>query len=541
MAVATGQSFGNFQVVRLLGEGGFGEVYEAENPFLQRKAAVKVLHTGMVQDPELVRRFLNEARAASGIRHPNIIEVFDAGVTPDGAPYILMEFLEGDSLQKAILQQGRMPLRTVQEIVRQAGSALSAAHAAGIVHRDLKPENIYLVPDVQCPLGIRVKVLDFGIAKIKHRDDQNSTLKTQAGLLMGSPAYMSPEQCRDSSDVDLRSDIYSLAIMVHEMLSGVPPFASKSATEMLVLQMTADPPPLRTQLPDLPDFVEQAVLRALAKDREKRYASADYFVGALLGSYPAQTTQGTPKPAGPSATGLMRPSGFDLSAPMRDEAAAALGGLDGFSRRLGGTPSPSPLVGPNVTTLSRATGEVSPVPSASELDLEAVKPRRWPIFAALTLVACVVGAVVAWKSGVLPMRKAQEAPRSTLPVPPPPPPPLPPPEPAKVRLQIHSSPSGAAVVDSQDGLALGVTPFDKTYPQGAGHMDLVIRMAGYKDKSVSVDLAVNSTTSVDLERVEEARVPVLRKPKASAADRRRPAPARKPTTTHDEEEEWRVH
>jgi serine/threonine protein kinase len=541
MAVATGQSFGNFQVVRLLGEGGFGEVYEAENPFLQRKAAVKVLHTGMVQDPELVRRFLNEARAASGIRHPNIIEVFDAGVTPDGAPYILMEFLEGDSLQKAILQQGRMPLRTVQEIARQAGSALSAAHAAGIVHRDLKPENVYLVPDVQCPLGIRVKVLDFGIAKIKHRDDQNSTLKTQAGLLMGSPAYMSPEQCRDSSDVDLRSDIYSLAIMVHEMLSGVPPFASKSATEMLVLQMTADPPPLRAQLPDLPDYIEQAVLRALAKDREKRYASVDYFVGALLGSYPAQTTQGTPKPAGPSATGMVRPSGFDLSAPIRDEAAAPVG-LDGFSRRLGGTPSPSPLVGPNVTTLSRATGEVSPIPSASELDLEAVKPRRWPMFAAFMLVVCVVGAVVAWKSGVLSMGKAREASRPTLPVPPPPPPSSRPPEPANIRLQIHSSPSGAAVVDSKDGLALGTTPFDQTYPRGAGRMDLVIRMAGYQDKTVNVDLAGNSTTSVDLERVEEPRAPVLRKTKASAAERRRPAPARKPPPpTHDEEEEWRVH
>jgi len=226
MAVVAGQSFGNFQVVRLLGEGGFGEVYEAENPFLQRRAAIKVLHTGMVQDPELVRRFLNEARAASAIRHPNIIDVFDAGVTPEGEPYILMEFLDGDSLQKILLERGRIPMRTVQEIVRQAGSALSAAHTAGIVHRDLKPENLFLIPDEGMAMGFRVKVLDFGIAKINHRDDQNSTMKTQAGLLMGSPAYMSPEQCRDSSDVDLRTDIYSLAIMVYEMLSGVPPFVS---------------------------------------------------------------------------------------------------------------------------------------------------------------------------------------------------------------------------------------------------------------------------------------------------------------------------
>jgi len=127
MAVVTGQSFGNFQVVRLLGEGGFGEVYEAENPFLQRRAAVKVLHAGMVQDPELVRRFLNEARAASAIRHPNIIDVFDAGVTPDGEPYILMEFLAGDSLQKILLQQGKLDLATVQEIVDAARKTLGRA------------------------------------------------------------------------------------------------------------------------------------------------------------------------------------------------------------------------------------------------------------------------------------------------------------------------------------------------------------------------------------------------------------------------------
>ena len=151
MAVVAGQSFGNFQVVRLVGEGGFGEVYEAENPFLQRRAAIKVLHTGMVQDAELVRRFLNEARAASAIRHPNIIDVFDAGVTIAGEPYILMEFLEGDSLQKILLERGRIPLRTVQEIARQAGSALSAAHAADIVHRDLKPETFFSFPTRGCP------------------------------------------------------------------------------------------------------------------------------------------------------------------------------------------------------------------------------------------------------------------------------------------------------------------------------------------------------------------------------------------------------
>ncbi|HEX7507700.1 MAG TPA: serine/threonine-protein kinase, partial [Polyangia bacterium] len=380
MAVVAGQSFGNFQVVRLLGEGGFGEVYEAENPFLQRRAAIKVLHTGMVQDPELVRRFLNEARAASAIRHPNIIDVFDAGVTPEGEPYILMEFLDGDSLQKILLERGRIPMRTVQEIVRQAGSALSAAHTAGIVHRDLKPENLFLIPDEGMAMGFRVKVLDFGIAKIKHRDDQNSTLKTQAGLLMGSPAYMSPEQCRDSSDVDLRTDIYSLAIMVYEMLAGVPPFASKSATEMLVMQIMTDPPPLRQHVPDVPDYVEETVMRALAKDREVRFANVDYFVGALHGTYPALTVQGTASSPGARLDGP--PSGSIYSSNglgyQRTPAPVLVGN---YASRVGLTPGPVPVPNPTITTLSHATGEASPppLPSDSDMRLEDVRPKRWPL------------------------------------------------------------------------------------------------------------------------------------------------------------------
>ena len=184
---------------------------------------MKVLHTALAQDAELVRRFLNEARAASAIRHRNIIEVFDAGVTPEGAPYILMEFLEGVLLQRRLAERGRLTLPQTLEIARQAGSALAAAHAAGIVHRDLKPENLFLVPDLGPPGGERVKILDFGIAKIKRAGGTGGTLRTQTGLIMGSPAYMSPEQCKDSADVDLRSDIYSFAIIVYEMLTGRTP------------------------------------------------------------------------------------------------------------------------------------------------------------------------------------------------------------------------------------------------------------------------------------------------------------------------------
>jgi serine/threonine protein kinase len=277
----SGQIFGNFRIVRLIGEGGFGEVYLAENPLIGRRVAVKVLHAALAQDPELVRRFLNEARAASAIHHPNIVEVFDAGGTSEGAPYILMEFLEGVSLQERLADRGRFALPQVLDIASQAGSALDAAHAAGIVHRDLKPENLFLVPDADLPGGERVKVLDFGIAKMKHGGGTGGTVRTQRGLIMGSPAYMSPEQCKDSADVDLRSDIYSFATILYEMLAGRTPHVAATGTELLVMHLTETPLPLRELVADVPARVEAAIMRALARAREARFGSMADFLNAL--------------------------------------------------------------------------------------------------------------------------------------------------------------------------------------------------------------------------------------------------------------------
>jgi serine/threonine-protein kinase len=509
-------------VVRLLGEGGFGEVYEAENPFLQRRAAIKVLHTGMVQEPELVRRFLNEARAASAIRHPNIIEVFDAGVTPSGEPYILMEFLEGDSLQKLLLQRGRMPLRTVQEIARQAGSALSAAHAAGIVHRDLKPENLFVIPDTAMPLGLRVKVLDFGIAKVKHRDDQVSTMKTQAGLLMGSPSYMSPEQCRDSSDVDLRSDIYSLAIIVYELLAGVPPFASKSATEMLVLQITADPPPLRPQVADLPDYVEQTVMRGLAKNRDDRYASVDYFIGALLGTYPALTAQGNSATT-PTVSGVRADLAARGFAAQPTPAPVAFG-----ESRAGLTPAPLGAPGSTITTLSQATGETGRMPSSSseaDVDWDTPKARRWPWVALPTALAAAAVAFFALRPVPAPPTPAPVAPVAN----------------PTIVWSIRTDPAGAAVVDLADGSVLGTTPLQKPFARGSGSKSLVVRLAGYKDESLTVGLDENSASAIDLKRIEAPATVPAKPPTALPQVRKKPAVPTAHKAPHSEEDEWRVH
>jgi serine/threonine-protein kinase len=351
MALQAGRAFGNYRIVRLLGEGGFGEVYLAENPLLERRVAVKVLHTGLAKDPELVRRFLNEARAASAIRHRNIIEVFDAGLTPEGAPYILMEFLEGISLQKCLADKGRLSVTRVLYIARQAGSALGAAHAAGIVHRDLKPENLFLVPDATMPGAERVKILDFGIAKIRRSGSAGGTLRTQSGLIMGSPAYMSPEQCKDSADVDFRSDIYSLGVILYEALSGKTPFAAATGTEMLVMHLTATPAPLG--LTDVPAHVNTAVLRALAKERAERFDSVASFVRALLGERVGAETAA----AGPSKAGTSAPA---TGQPASDAGRAA--------------------AAPSLTTFSRATGEVE-LSAVDEPAPALARTRRWPLVA----------------------------------------------------------------------------------------------------------------------------------------------------------------
>lgn len=351
MTLQAGQLFGNYRVVRLIGEGGFGEVYLVENQLIQRRAAVKVLHPELAQNAELVHRFLNEARAASAICHPNIVEVLDAGSTPDGAPYILMEFLEGVSLQKRLADRGRHALPQVLDIANQVGSALVAAHAAGIVHRDLKPENLFLVPDTRAPNGERVKILDFGIAKIRLGSSSGGTVKTRTGLILGSPAYMSPEQCKDTGDVDVRSDVYSFATILYEMLVGTTPHVAASGTELLVMHLTRTPTPLRELVPQVPAKVDAAIMRGLAREREDRFPSMGSFIVALCA---------------------------DLAVPATNRILHTEVQVAGSIPVTGMNPTASP---PRGTTFSRATGEIEEADERDEELFAATRNRRWPLIA----------------------------------------------------------------------------------------------------------------------------------------------------------------
>ncbi len=277
-----------YEITSLLGKGGMGAVFLARHRRLPgRQVAVKVLQNGAGLNPELFARFRREAEIASQLGHPNIIEVLDFDTLPDGTPFLLMEYLRGESLE-ARLARGPLPLAEALAIVRQIGSALQAAHRAGVVHRDLKPANVFLLPS---DTGERVKLLDFGISKIL----DSQTLQTQDAVLIGTPMYMAPEQALGkNSEIDARTDLFALGCIVYEMLSGTPPFAGEgsSVVQVVFRIVHTHPEPLANRCPEAPAQVVAAVERALSKDPKDRYPDVASFITELTGS-PLQALPGT--------------------------------------------------------------------------------------------------------------------------------------------------------------------------------------------------------------------------------------------------------
>jgi serine/threonine protein kinase len=292
-----GTVVGSYRVIAKLNEGGMGAVYRAEHALIGKPAAVKVLLPELSMNRDIVNRFFNEARATTQIRHPGIVEVFDFGYLPDGQAYLVMEFLDGEPLSRRIHRLGQFDEASASALLRAVCSALAAAHASGIVHRDLKPDNIFLVRDPE--VGERPKLLDFGIAKLA--DTAHSPVsKTRTGTVMGTPTYMSPEQCRGAGDIDHRSDLYSLGCILHELVCGRPPFVAEGAGEIIGAHQFVAPEPPSRYRPGLSPYMESIIVRLLAKRPEDRIQTAHELAWALGGSGTAPPVQGAPRPRAPT-------------------------------------------------------------------------------------------------------------------------------------------------------------------------------------------------------------------------------------------------
>src|SRR5215813_5320747 len=293
-----GELIGHYRIESLIGIGGMGEVYLARDLQLGRKAALKLLPERLTADETQLSRFKSEARSASALNHPNILTVYEIG--SDGKrQFIATEFIEGVTL-RASLADGRMNLRAALEIAVQVASALTAAHEAGVVHRDVKPENIMLRPDGYA------KVLDFGIAKLAeegsapedHELATTALLQTRPGLILGTVRYMSPEQARGQK-VDARSDIWSLGVVLYEMVAGIPPFLGETPSDCIASILTKEPPPLYDMLPDVPMKFEAVLQKALRKDRDERYQTTREMLANL------RTLKSELELAGPTRPGLI--------------------------------------------------------------------------------------------------------------------------------------------------------------------------------------------------------------------------------------------
>ncbi|MCZ7678141.1 MAG: protein kinase [Sandaracinaceae bacterium] len=449
-----------YRVESRIGEGGMGAVYLARHVHLQKGFAVKVLNDIIAGKDNAVERLRQEAMAAAKIDHENIVDVVNFDRTEDGAVFIVMELLKGESLADCI-GRGPVELHRAVPITFQICRALHAAHEHGIVHRDLKPENVFLTEKGGRTL---VKVLDFGISKIKSADAEQVRM-TRTGQLVGTPLYMSPEQARGETDVDRRVDVYAMGVILYEMITGAPPFEGRNYFELLWKHGNEPPPPMKERNPNvyIPEALEEVVSRALAKSRDERYGTMDELEEAVAA-------------AAPEVPGLPPLASLPPERPS--------------------TPGRVIRARPQA---SSTAGERPAAAATAEVELPTRKP--WPLVAVGVGAALALGAVVyalstggepAAETAAPPVAEAprpeapDEAPRETVEAPSPPVGVDPPPrvEPARVSVALDSTPSGAEV--RLGDRVLGTTPL--VVPLGVSEEAVALSFSreGYLPQTVSV-------------------------------------------------------
>ncbi len=419
--IAVGETVGNYRVTAKLGEGGMGQVFLAEHPVIGSKVAIKAVHSHFARNPEVVSRFVTEARAVNQIGHENIVSITDFGTTPAGDFYFVMEYLHGQMLSDEI---GRpFPARRALNIAAQIADALQASHDQGVIHRDLKPGNILLIE--REGTADFVKVFDFGLAKLigkEGRDGAIPTHSTGAGIVMGTPFYMSPEQCAGTAEVDQRCDIYALGVILFEMLTGCVPFTGDGYGEVMLKHVNEAPPSVCALVPALPATVDQILQQAMAKAPSDRFQSMAELRLALL-----------------------------------DVAATLPAAPDARPRRLSG---PSDIV-------RGGTGEL--------IFTEHPRPKRKHRGMFLAgAAALAVGAVanLGFRRAAPPAAAALPAASQAAATP------------EAVRVNFSSDPGGATV-SRKDGTVLGTTPLSTQIAYSDTPVEVLIQKPGFQPKTVA--------------------------------------------------------
>jgi eukaryotic-like serine/threonine-protein kinase len=490
-----GTQIGNYEVRKKLGEGGMGSVYLAEHPHIGKKVALKVLHAEYANNEDVVARFFNEAKAVNDIQHPNIVDIVDYGVIHDESGktvYFIMEFLAGEALTGLIGREAPLPPERALTICIQVADALAASHQKGIIHRDLKPDNVMLIQRRR--VQDFPKVLDFGIAKLT--GDQAGSRRTRTGIVMGTPAYMSPEQCEGKGLIDSRTDVYALGILLYEMLTGRVPFAGEGYGEVLVQHLTQPPVKLTTIRAAIPPHVEAVVLKALEKRPEARYPNMEEFMRAMADPV------GYVEAHGGLSAFLQTPiTPSDNPAPM--PMVSPLTPVPGTLTSL--TPAPGHLTATGTpTTLSGGAGEVAGAGGGKKLG----------IIAAVAVAAVIGGgAFLATRGGddgqaaaTLDEPVQPDPLEVTEPVEPVIPEPMvvtdaavaeTPPAPVKVTVKVESSPAGASVFVGDERKARGQTPLELEFEHLPGdqprQVELRLEKSRYQDRTETITLTAEET------------------------------------------------
>ena len=470
-----------YRILGVLGDGGMGTVYLAEHVIIEKRVALKILSEDFARKPDLVQRFLQEAKAASRIGHENIVDIIDFGETASGSVFIAMEFLDGKDLAGVIREAGALSFDRCRYVVTQICRALGAAHAKGIIHRDMKPENVFLIEREGRPDF--VKILDFGIAKISSLDNEGGARLTRTGMIFGTPEYMSPEQARGDRP-DHRVDIYAVGCILYEALTGDVPFHADTFMGVLTKHMFEAPEPPSKRAPEknvAPD-VETVVLKALAKDRDARFQTMKDF-----------------------STAIAACGGMDAEDGWGNEPSGVIDVQTSLRRVL-----------PSNT--SARVPVSTPTPPPAEVSL---KPSRTPLLAGGLIALLAIGGAVAWvliprtpvtKPDVPPVvgtNPPVDAPKQPLS-----PPQVPVTAPANVLLTINTNPPGAEIFRGKE--RLGVTPANVTFPNDKRPVVLSLRKRDFKDRDAEVVADRDRTYDFDLTAIKKPSTPT--KPPSTHSD-----------------------